>query len=77
MYLSFIEDAMQESFMPLCKFSARFRMTKVAKGEVFKLLCDERVPRNIVYSVTISIMKHQPLVAQREVEDSEPGLVGK
>lgn len=34
---------------------------KEEKRENFKLLCDERVPRNIVYAITISIMKHQPL----------------
>lgn len=47
------------------------RRKKNQKKESFKLLCDERVPRNIVYAITISIMKHQPLteMAQREVNE--------
>lgn len=47
----------------LCKSSPSpggLRRKAGKKRENFKLLCDERVPRNIVYVMTISIMKHQP-----------------
>lgn len=62
-YFNFTTDAMQTIF--LYAFYANSHQAPELwrwarqKREVFKLLCDERVPRNIVYVMTISIMKHQ------------------
>jgi hypothetical protein len=56
----------------LYAFYANSHRARRKKGN-FKLLCDERVPRNIVYAIAISInlLHSASAIAQREVQNAE------